>query len=56
MEKQENRLSDEKRASSKKPYQKPEITWEEKIEPVTHAVTCAVDPLGGPQCGSSVYE
>ena len=37
----------------KKPYQKPGIDWEQKMEPITHALTCALQSGEGVLCDSS---
>jgi len=39
--------------TSKKPYQKPGIDWEQKMEPITHALTCAFQPAQSELCDSS---
>ena len=39
--------------TSKKPYQKPGIDWEQKMEPITHALTCALVGGEGEPCDSS---
>ncbi len=38
---------------SKKPYQQPQIEWEKRMEPIVHAVTCALEGGQGPLCDAS---
>ena len=35
---------------AKKPYERPEMVWEEIYEPIAFGVSCAKEP-GNPQCG-----
>ena len=37
----------------KKSYHKPKIEWEKKMEPIAHALTCALEAGWGEPCGSS---
>ena len=37
----------------KKPYQKPKIDWEKKMEPITHALTCALEGGTGFPCDTA---
>ena len=39
--------------TSKKLYQKPGIEWEQKMEPITNALTCALEGGMGPLCDSA---
>lgn len=38
------------RETTRKPYQKPKLEWEEKLEPVAFQITCAKKPLTSPAC------
>ncbi len=40
-------------ADARKAYQKPGISWEEAVEPITHAYTCAHIGGTGEPCNSS---
>ncbi len=39
--------------TAKRPYQKPGIDWEQKMEPITHAITCVHTEAEGLPCIAS---
>jgi len=52
-ERKEAKKKDSKLANSRKVYQKPRISWEEAVQPITHAYTCAHVGGEGEPCNSS---